>query len=115
MKKFIAIVFILVFAGFLVVTNPTTDDFAAWYSEQVYPSGDTFLDDLLANFTTDLARSAERKDFFLCSVFTYKDQQTLGVAMMFFPLDDLNDQIKTFRQAYSDWLEDHAPDIQNGK
>ena len=51
-----------------------------------------------------LALGAERTDYLICSLFTFNHHKTLGVGLMFFPVDSLNAQMEDLRSSYADWL-----------
>ena len=105
MKKIISLLLVAALLGFLCMTNPTTEEFAGWYAEQTaYPETGTVLDDASAAFTAYLARGAERSDYLICSVFTFNGHKTLGIGLMFFPVDSLSEQVDAFRTGYIEWL-----------
>lgn len=106
MKKVFSVFLVVLIIAFFVITNPTTAEYAHWYTEKSFPEQDSVVDDLLAQFTEYMAASAERTDYLVCSVFSHNDHKTLGVGLMFFPLDDAIGQAEDIREAYATWLED---------
>ena len=107
MKKIISILLIAALLCFLCMTNPTTEEFAAWYTTQAEEALDAegdIVDQLLASLRTQLAARAERDSYMICSVFTYKEHKTLGIGLMFFPIDSLSEQVADLRNAYAEWL-----------
>ena len=104
MKKMISLILVVLIIGFLAVTNPTVDEYARWYTDRSFPDRDGAMDDLLARFTEHMATSATRTDYLVCSVYTYDDHKVLGIALMFFPIDDAIAQVEDFRADYADWL-----------
>lgn len=106
MKKVVSVVLVLVMIAFLVITNPTTMEYAHWYTAKSFPEQDSVVDDLLAQFSEYMAASAVRTDYLVCSVFSHNGHKTLGIALLFVPLDDAIDQAEDIREAYGSWLED---------
>lgn len=94
---------------FLVVSNPTTEEFSQWHARQCYPeeSGNA-LDQFLEGMTQYLAQGAVRDNYLVCSVYTYNGHTTLGIALQFIPVDSLSDQISDLREGYAAWLEANA-------
>ncbi len=111
MKKFISLLLVVALLSFLYVTNPTTEEFAAWYTEQAedaLPANATILDQVFTSFRGLLAETAQRDDFLFGSLFTYNGHRTLGIGLMFFPLDSLSDQVQDLRSTYADWLDSYT-------
>lgn len=106
MKKVFSVFLVVLVIAFLVITNPTTAEYARWYTAESFPEQDSVVDDLLAQFTEYMAGSAVRTDYLVCSVFNYNGHKTLGIALMFVPLDDAIGQAEDIREAYGTWLED---------
>lgn len=105
MKKIISILLIAALLYFLCMTNPTTKEFAVWYADQTeFLETGTFLDDASLAFAEHLAMGAARTDYLICSIFTFNNHKTLGVGLMFFPVDSLNAQMEDLRSSYADWL-----------
>lgn len=106
MKKLISLLLVVALLAFLCTTNPTTEEFAAWYaSETGFAEDDSFLGDAAEAFIQYLANGAERTDYKLFSIFSYGGRDVLGIGLMFFPLDELGDQIEGLRSEYADWLD----------
>ena len=108
MKKLISLILVAAILFFLSVTNPTTEEFADWYARQTETqlgTDSTVFDQLLSSFSGFLAGQAQRDNYGICSVFTYNGQKTLGIGLMFFPLEPLNEQAEDLRSIYADWLE----------
>ena len=105
MKKLISLALIVALLCFLVVTNPTNVEFSQWYARQAFPDQDDTLDQLMGTVVEYLAQTAQRQDYLVCSVFSFDDQHVLGVGLMFFPMNELSDQIETFRSEYAQWLD----------
>lgn len=109
MKKLISLVLAAVLLAFLILTNPTTEEFAAWYGQQTVADADaSILEQALSTLSARLASSAERENYLVCSVFTYDGCKTLGIGLRFFPLDDLTEQIADLRSDFVTWLEDNT-------
>lgn len=107
MKQIISLLLVAALLVFLCMTNPTTEEFAAWYTTQAEEALDAegdVVDQLLASLRTQLAARAERDSYMICSVFTYKEHKTLGIGLMFFPIDSLSEQVADLRNAYAEWL-----------
>ena len=107
MKKLISLLLVVALLAFLCMTNPTTEEFASWYTAQAEEALDVegdIVDQLRATLSTQLAARAERDSYMICSVFTYKEHKTLGIGLMFFPIDSLSEQVEELRGAYADWL-----------
>lgn len=108
MKQFLSLLLSVALLCFLCVTNPTTDEFADWYADQS-------LDDMSASvsgqisdaYAQFLALDTQRSDYLFCSVFTYHGNKTLGIGLMFFPVDSLQEQLGALRSGYASWLEHH--------
>ena len=110
MKKFISLLLVAALLCFLFVTNPTTEEFAAWYARQAEKSLSTesnVLNQVLVSFRGLLAETAHPDNYLCCSVFTYNGHRTLGVGLMFFPLDSLGEQFQDLRSTYAEWLDSH--------
>ena len=108
MKQIISLLLVAALLAFLCMTNPTTEEFAAWYTAQAGEALDAegdIVDQLLSNLSTQLATRAERDSYMICSVFTYKEHKTLGIGLMFFSIDSLSEQVEELRDAYADWLD----------
>ena len=106
MKKLISLLLVVALLAFLYTTNPTTEEFAAWYaSETVFAEDDTVLGQAAEAFTKFLAEGAEHTDYKLFSIFSYGGRDVLGIGLMFFPLDELGDQIDGLRSEYAAWLD----------
>ena len=108
MKKIISLLLVAALLAFLCLTNPTTEDFAQWYADEAEAILDVnsgIVDDLLTNLTGQLATRAERDNYMICSVFTYREHTTLGIGMVFIPIDSLGEQLADLREAYADWLD----------
>ena len=105
MKKILTALVLILIVAFLAITNPTVEEYAAWYAEQSNPQQDSFLDELLASYAEYMAENATRTSFLVGSVFEYDGHKTLGVAMLFFPLDTVDSYVQDFREGYADWLE----------
>jgi len=107
MKRLFSLFLVVLVIAFLAITNPTLDEYARWYTEQSLPDRDGAMDELLAQFTEHMASTAVRKDYLVCSVFSHNDgSKTLGVALIFIPLDDAIAQADDLRETYSTWLEE---------
>lgn len=104
MKKLIALVLVIALIGFLALTKPTTDEFARWYAEQTLTE-DTWMSDLMQNFVMHMAAKADCQDYVVCRIFEYNGEKVLGVALTFWPLDDLTQQAENLRSEYAQWLE----------
>ena len=108
MKKIISLLLVVVLLAFLCLTNPTTEEYAAWYTKRVEDaigSDASMFDQALTAFAGHLAGYAHRDNYTVCSVFTYDGHKTLGIGLMFFPIDSLSEQVDNLRDAYADWLE----------
>ncbi len=108
MKQIISLLLVVALLAFLCMTNPTTEEFAAWYTAQAEETLDAegdIVDQLLSTLSTQLAARAERDNYMICSVFTYKEHKTLGIGLMFFSIDSLSEQVEELRDAYADWLD----------
>ena len=106
--KFISILLVIALLAFLFATNPTNEDFATWYiakAEDSLSEDASVLDQLVTAFTSHLAVAAHRDDYKFCSVFTYGDHKTLGIGLMFFPLDPIAEQADALIDAYADWVQ----------
>ena len=68
----------------------------------------TILDQVFTSFRGLLAETAQRDDFLFGSLFTYNGHRTLGIGLMFFPLDSLSDQVQDLRSTYADWLDSYT-------
>lgn len=109
MKKLISLLLVAALLVFLCTTNPTTEEFAAWYADQTNLDNDgSAMDQAMAAFTEYLARSAERSDYLVCSVFSYDGHKTLGIGLMFFPIDSLSEQVDDLRSDYANWLKTYT-------
>ena len=109
MKKIISLLLAAVLLAFLCLTNPTTEDFAEWYAEEaeaILDVNSSIVEDLLTNLTGQLATRADRDNYMICSVFTYQEHTTLGIGMVFIPMDSLGEQLADLRESYADWLDD---------
>lgn len=104
MKKLFSLILVIVLIAFLVLTKPTPAEFAQYYAEQNF-SDETILDDLMQSFVLHMASQADYRDYGVCRVFTYNGSQTLGIALTFWPLDDLTQQAEDLRSEYAQWLE----------
>lgn len=106
--KFISILLVIALLAFLFATNPTNEDFATWYiakAEEALSEDASVLDQIVNAFTSHLAVAAHRDDYKFCSVFTYGGHKTLGVGLMFFPLDPITEQADALIDAYADWVQ----------
>lgn len=111
MKQIISLLLVIALLAFLCVTNPTTEEFADWYMEQTRESlddGASILEQVFSTFTAHLADHARCDNYRLFSVFSYNGQKTLGIGLMFFPLDSLDEQAGGLREAYAEWLDTHV-------
>lgn len=106
MKKMISLILVVMMVISLAVTNPTVEEYARWQTDQSFPNRDGAMDDLLAQFTQHMASGAVRKDYVICSVYEYDAHKTLGIALLFFPLDDVIAQADDLRAKYASWLEE---------
>lgn len=94
---------------FLCVTNPTGEEFSSWYVQQSLAGApDPVFDEVSDAFCEHLNETAQRRDYLLCSVFSYEGRQTLGIGLMFFPVDSLSAQAENLRADYADWLDVNA-------
>lgn len=106
MKKLISLLLAAVLVAFLILTNPTTEEFAVWYGQQTVTDADaSILEQTLSSFAAYLANGAERDNYLVCSIFTYDGHKTLGIGLRFFPLDALAEQAADLRSTYAAWLE----------
>ena len=103
--KLISMLLVLALVGFLFVTNPTVDEFAAWYADQVVEQDDSALNGFFSQFNEYLAQAAEQQNCGVFSIFTYRDHYVLGIAMRFVPLDSLAETIADFRTDYTQWVQ----------
>lgn len=114
MKKVISLVLIAALLAFLVISNPTTEEFSQWYARQCYPEESGTMDQLLENFTQYLAQGAVRRDYLVCSVYTHDGHTTLGIALQFFPVDELSAQVADLRAGYAEWLAENTAPTEPG-
>lgn len=106
MKKSISLLLVIVLLAFLVLTNPTTEEFVAWYGEQTALDEDaSIMEQTMATFVSLLAKRADRDNYLICSVFNYGGHKTLGIGLRFFPIDDLSEQMADLRSEYAQWLD----------
>ena len=106
--KFISTLLVIALLAFLFATNPTNEQFATWYIAQAENSlseDASVLDQILTSFTSHLAVAAHRDDYKFFSVFTYNGHKTLGVGLMFFPLDPLAEQANALIDSYAEWVQ----------
>ena len=109
MKNLICIILTILILCFLFVTNPTTDEYIEWYTQQTLSElPETMNNSISGLFIAQMAQRAERSDYLFCSVYTYNDHTTVGIAMRFFPVDDLTQQIAMLRSEYAAWLESNT-------
>lgn len=112
MKTIISLLLVVALFAFLCVTNPTTEEFAAWYTNQIEEavgSDASMFEEAFTVFAGHLATYAQRDDYTVCSVFTYDGHKTLGIGLMFFPIDALSEQAGGLRDVYAEWLEANLP------
>ena len=111
MKKIISVLLVVVLLAFLVISNPTSEEFGRWYAQKCFPEADNAVDQLMENFTQYLAQGAVRKDYLVCSVYTYDGHTTLGIALQFIPVDELSGQVTDLRAGFAAWLEENEIDF----
>lgn len=107
MKKLFAMVLAVLLVGFLAVTNPTAGEFAKWYSDRMVED-DSFLQAVQESYIQYLEEKTNTNNCMLFSVFEYEGHRTLGIAMLYFPLDAMEEQIGAFRERYAQWLEERS-------
>lgn len=108
MKKLISLLLAVALVAFLVISNPTSEEFGQWYAQQCSNGSGGAIGQLKDGFTEYLAQQAVRDDYLICSVYTYDDHTTLGIALQFIPVDELSDQAADLRADYAQWLEENA-------
>ena len=109
MKKFIARLLIVVLLVFCFLTNPSTEEYAAWSAAESLDGISAFplSDRIEGAFAQYLELRTERTDYLFCSLYNYNGSMTLGIAHRFFPLDELNTQIETLRADFTAWAEEN--------
>lgn len=104
MKKLFCLILVVLLVAFLFLTKPTPAEFAEYYAQQNF-SDETILDGLMQEFVLHMASQADYQDYGICRVFEYNGSQTLGIALTFWPLDDLTQQAEDLRAEYAQWLD----------
>lgn len=105
MKKMVSLLLAAALFAFLVISNPTAEEFGRWYARQCHDEDGGAIGQVKEGFTEYLAQRAERDDYLICSVYTYDGHTTLGIALQFIPVDELSVQAADLRADYAQWLE----------
>lgn len=75
---------------FLLLTNPTTDEYTSWYVTQVLADApDGVFEQAVDLVGERLITETERTDYLICSVFTFRGRQVLGIGQSFFPAEPI--------------------------
>ena len=90
MKKLISLVLAAVLLAFLILTNPTTEEYTSWYATQVLADApDGVFEQAVDLVGERLIAETERTDYLICSVFTFRGRQVLGIGQSFFPAEPI--------------------------